>query len=185
MRVFLSFIFLFCLPKWKFRNLLVVKILWWRVRTSWAGVQPDLEMAFFYKNLFFYFRRQDEDWRMQRACWLCHPVHCQPAPIRRYRDIEITYDDTYHHVGHIHILYCIWSLVIGVQSQVLWKQFIMRSDLAQKNCDDCRLLFAVFIRGSSGSSPLVPLTFLEHSNWFYRSCNQNWTRKKINTELIF
>ncbi len=42
----------------------------------------------FYKNFIFYFRRQDEDWRMQRACRLCHPVHCQPAPVRRYRNID-------------------------------------------------------------------------------------------------
>ncbi len=75
----------------------------------------------FLQKFIFYFRRQDEDWRLQRACRIRHPVHCQPAPVRRHRDIEIPYDDI-HHMGHIHILYCIWSLVIGVQDKGLWKQ---------------------------------------------------------------
>jgi hypothetical protein len=74
-----------------------------------GGSSTGLRNSSFKKFFIFYFRRQDEDWRMQRACWLCHSVHCQPAPIRRHRDIEIPYDDTYHHVGHIHILYLIAS----------------------------------------------------------------------------
>ncbi len=48
------FSLLFCLPKWKFRNLLVVKILWCRVCTSWAGVQLDWEVGILQKFYFLF-----------------------------------------------------------------------------------------------------------------------------------